>query len=85
MLKLSDVQLVAYTFVQQITKHTMTHTITTANKTFWNFRKFDVEYSYSEIGNIAVIKENGITIWEIYANTARTLNSQVTKWCKANW
>ena len=60
-------------------------TITTSNKTFMNFRKFDVEYSYSEIGNIAVINENGNKVWEVYANTAKTLNAQVTKWCKANW
>ena len=63
----------------------MKTTMTTAKKTFWNLRKFDVEYTYSEIGNIAVITENGVKVWEIYANTAKSLNSQVTKWCKQNW
>ncbi len=63
----------------------MNTTITTATKTFWNLRKFDVEYTFSEIGNIAEIKENGVKVWEIYANTAGSLKSKVTKWCKENW
>jgi hypothetical protein len=57
----------------------------TANKIFWNLRKFEVEYLYTDNGNFASIKEDGKQIWSIYAHTERTLNSQVTKWCKANW
>lgn len=56
-----------------------------ATKTFWNIRKFDVEYLYTENGNFAEIKENGVCIWSIHAHTAKSLNTQVTKWCKENW
>jgi hypothetical protein len=31
----------------------------TANKIFWNLRKFEVEYLYTDNGNFASIKEDG--------------------------
>jgi thymidylate synthase len=59
--------------------------MTTAKKIFWNLRKFEVEYAFNGDANLAVIKENGVSIWSIYAHTEKSLRCKVTKWIKANW
>jgi hypothetical protein len=59
--------------------------MTTQNAIFENLRKFEVEMVFTDNGNIANITEGGVRLWTIYAHTAKSLKSQVTKWCKSNW
>ena len=57
----------------------------TTKSIYENLRKFEVEFTFSEIGNIAVITENGLKVWELYANTEKALRTKTTKWVKENW
>lgn len=59
--------------------------MTTYKKIFWNLRKFEVEYVFTDNGNLANIMEDGKSIHTIYAHTETSLKRQVTKWCKENW
>lgn len=60
-------------------------TMKTSKAIYENLRKFEVEFTFSEIGNIATIKENGVNVWELYANTEKSLRAKTTKWIKENW
>lgn len=64
---------------------TKTNTMTTQKMIYENLRKFEVELVFTDNGNLASIYENGVTVWTIYAHTAKSLKMKVTKWCKENW
>jgi len=59
--------------------------MTTTKIIYENLRRFEVELAFNGDLNLADIKENGKTIWTIFANSEKSLKSQVTKWIRANW
>ena len=59
--------------------------MTTTNKIYENLRRFEVEFAFNGDMNLANIKENGINVWSIFANSEKSLKMQVTKWIKSNW
>lgn len=59
--------------------------MTTTKIIYENLRRFEVELAFNGDLNLADIKENGKTIWTIFANSEKSLKSQVTKWCRANY
>lgn len=61
-------------------------TLTTTTKIYINLRKFEVEFATNGSDmNLATIKEEGKTVWSIFANTEKSMKSQVTKCVRSNW